>query len=104
MDPSYGQTAYPIKVPKKMNFLSKSCKDYKKSLTIGVYSKKSGMRSLESIFKVQACRLLHSVCHHLTPRQLFLLIMFDGYHNDRTLGRLTFIRQNTKKVGVNSFT
>jgi hypothetical protein len=85
-------------------FLRLLTKDYKKKLDRKGLLKKSSMRSLESIFKIQACRLLHSICYNLTPSQLALSVLSRGYHNERNPGRLTFTRQNAKRIGYNSFT
>lgn len=85
-------------------YLRLMCRDYKKKLNRKGLLDETGMRSLDSIFKLQACRLLHSVCHFLTPSQLALTILTRGYFNERIPDRLTFGRYNARKVGFNSFT
>ena len=65
---------------------------------------RSELRSLDSIFKVQACKLVHSVCLNIVPEQLALSVLFRGYYSMRFPKRMAFIRRNTRRVGLNSFT
>ena len=62
------------------------------------------MRSLESIFYLQACRTLHSIWFNMSPFQLATSVIARGYYNDRHCNRLFFVRHNSKKVGIHSFT
>ena len=110
---SYGSQLWEGCVPVTLAQRVKSCyfkflkllvKDFKKKHSHRTLLELSGMRSLDSLFKLQSCKLLHSVCTNHTPSQLMRSVLSRGYYNDRHPNRLKFRKRNSMKVGVNSFT
>ena len=85
-------------------FMKLYCKDFRNKLSRRDLLERSELRSLDSIFKIQACKLIHSVCFYLVPEQLALSVLSKGYYSVRFPNRVTFYRRNSRKVGVNSFT
>ncbi len=84
-------------------FLKLLVKDFRKKYSYRVLLERSGMKSLDSIFRMQSCKLLHSICINQTPLQLFNSILAGGYYNDRYPNRLKFVKNNALKIGINSF-
>ncbi len=85
-------------------FLRLYARDFQKKFSFKSLLETSGMHSLDSIFCLQACRTLHSICFNMSPFQLATSVIARGYYNDRHRNRLFFARHNSKKVGINSFT
>ncbi len=85
-------------------FIKLYCKDFRNKLNRKELLERSELRSLDSIFKVQACKLVHSVCLNLVPEQLALSVLSRGYYSTRFPNRMAFFRRNTRRVGLNSFT
>ena len=85
-------------------FLRLYAKDFQKKLSFKSLLETSRMCSLDSIFRLQACRTLHSICFNMWPFQLATSVIARGYYNNLHQNRLFFVRHNSKKIGINSFT
>ena len=81
-------------------FIKLYCKDFRNKLNRKELLERSELRSLDSFFKVQACKLVHSVCLNLVPEQLALSVLSRGYYSTRFPNRTAFFRRNTRRVGL----